>query len=403
MRTADQAVRLVEFVTLFASSGTERQVMNLAFGLDPARFDIEFACLKRWGDLLERIEASGRPIREYRVASLMAPSTLGLQLRFARDLRRRRIEIVHTYGFWTNVFGIPAARLAGTPVVIGAIRDTCDHITPAQRRAQRLACRLADAVLVNAEAIKRRLVEDGYDGDRIGVIANGVDLTPFEEARERGGLHRELGFPADAPVVAVFARLHPVKGIEYFLDAAGEVARQVPAARFLVVGEDRVVRNGAIVASDYRAELEARAARAGLAGRLVFTGFRRDVAAMLSDVSVSVLPCVANEGLSNSLLESMAAGVPVVATTVGGNPEVVEDGITGLLVRPRDAGALARAMVTLLADGELQARLGRAARRRVADRFSLEHMVRQTEGFYLDLLAKKAKRHPVPQLSEGRA
>lgn len=400
--SAREAVKVLQFVTLLASSGTERQVMNLAFGLDGERFDVRFACLKRWGDLLEQVEASGRELREYRIGSLFAPKTLRLQLAFARDLRREGVHVVHTYGFWTNVFGIPAARLAGTPVVVGAIRDTCDHISPAQRRAQRLVCRLADAILVNAEAIKERLVADGYDGDRITVITNGVDLTPFERPHERGRVRRELGLPAEGPLVAVFARLHPVKGIEYFLEAAARVGVRFPAARFLVVGEDRIVRDGAIVASPYREELEAGAARLGLGGRVVFTGFRRDVPELLAEVSVSVLPCIANEGLSNSVLESMAAGVPVVATTVGGNAEVVEDGSTGLLVPPRDAEALARAIGTLLEDQDRARRLGRAARQRVADRFSVEQMVRRTERFYLDLLDRKRKREPLARLSEGR-
>jgi glycosyltransferase involved in cell wall biosynthesis len=397
------AIKVLQFLTLFATSGTERQVMNLAFGLDPSQFDVHFACLKRWGDLLQRIAASGKPLSEYRIASLLSARTLRLQLQFARDLRTNAIQVVHTYGFWTNVFGIPAARLAGTPVVVGAIRDTCDQITPAQRRVQRLACRLADAILVNADAIKQRLASDGYDAERITVITNGIDFAPFHRAPEPGRLRRELGLPTGAPLVAVFARLHPVKGIEYFLEAATGVSARFPAARFLVVGEGCIVRDGVVVESPYKQELKARAHRLGLADRVVFTGFRSDVPALLAEVSVSVLPCISNEGLSNSVLESMAAGVPVVATTVGGNPEVVQDGVTGLLVPPRDAGALARAICTVLQDRELAGRLGHAGRQHVIEHFSNEQMVRRTERFYLGLLEKKKQRRPAAELWEGTA
>jgi glycosyltransferase involved in cell wall biosynthesis len=209
--------------------------------------------------------------------------------------------------------------------------------------------------------------------------------------------------PVEAPLVAVFARLHPVKGIEYFLDAAASLAARFPLARFLVVGEGCIVRDGVIVPSPYRHELEDYAARLGLAERVVFTGFRRDVPELLREVAVSVLPCISNEGLSNSVLESMAAGAPVVATTVGGNPEIVEDGRTGLLVPPADSGALAGAIARLLEDRELAERLGRAARQRVADHFSVEQMVRRTERLYVDLLGRKRRPQPAAQLSEGAA
>jgi glycosyltransferase involved in cell wall biosynthesis len=397
--SGDEAVRLLQFLTLFAVGGTERQVMNLARGLDPSRFEVHFACLKRVGEYVEEIERSGRPLTEYPIDRMYGPKTWRRQAQLARDLRRAGIRLVHTYGFWTNVFGIPAARLAGTPAVVGAVRDTCDDLTPAQRRVQRLACRLADAVVVNAEAIKRRLVDDGWDPAHITVIRNGVDLAPFDRPREPGRVRRELGLPPDAPLVAVFARLTPVKGIEYFLEAAKAVADRFPEARFLVVGEARLIRDGVAIEGPCKRDLQARAARLGLADRVVFTGFRPDVPDVLAEVAVSVLPCVLNEGLSNSVLESMAAGVPVVATTVGGNPEVVEDGVTGFLVPPRDGAALARGIGVLLSDRARAAGLGRAARSAVERKFSTGELVRRTERFYQELLERKA---PATRPAAGR-
>lgn len=387
-----EAVKVVQFVTLFAIGGTERQVMHLGLGLDPSRFDVHFACQRRFGQFLPEIERSGKPLAEYRIDRLYGSKALRRQLQFTRDLRRDGIQVVHTYGFWANVFGIPAARLAGTPLVVAGIRDTCDHLTPVQRLVQRLVCRLADAIVVNAAAIKQRLVADGYDAEQITVITNGIDLARFGRRPEPGRLRRELDLPDNAPLVAVFARLDPVKGIEYFLEAAASVSARFPAARFLVVGEGRVFRDGALVGErPYKRELKAYAARLGLGERALFTGVRQDVPELLEEVSVSVMPCVLNEGLSNSVLESMAAGVPVVATSVGGNPEVVQDGITGLMVPPRDAGALARAICTILEDRDLAGRLGRAGRQYVADRFSVERMVRQTEQFYFSLLARRTQ------------
>jgi len=378
-------IKLLQFTTLFAIGGTERHVMNLAKGLDPSRFELHLGCLKRWGEFLNEIEARKIPLTEYRISSLYRPQTFRQQLRFAGYLKRNKIQIVHSYNFHANVFAIPAARLAGAPVIVASIRDTGTHLTPMQRRAQRLSCRLADWIVVNAEAVRESLVTDGYDAAKISVIRNGVDLARFG-TRNGSRLRDELGLPARAPVIAMLSRLNRLKGGEYFLEAAAIVAARFREARFLIVGDAAVVRDGAVVkGGDYRRELEGCVARLGLGGRVIFTGFRLDVPELLSEVAVSVLPSL-SEGLSNTLLESMAAGVPVVATRVGGNQETVEDGRTGLLVPPCDAAALGDAICRLLKDGELAARFGEAGRRRVAEYFSLARMVRETEGFYQDLV-----------------
>jgi glycosyltransferase involved in cell wall biosynthesis len=255
---------------------------------------------------------------------------------------------------------------------------------------------------VNAEAIRAWLVEEGFRAEKIVVIRNGIDVNRFLGRGDGARIRHELGLPAGVPLVAVLSRLHQLKGLEYFLEAAAEVGRRVPSARFLVVGDRMTVRGGEVVSENaYRAELEEYARRLGLEGRVAFTGFRLDVPELLSEVSVSVLPSL-SEGLSNTILESMAAGVPVVATTVGGNPEAVDNGVTGLLVPPRDARALAGAIASLLENPGLSRGLGEAARRRVAERFSLDVMVRQTELLYQELLESSARgrsRSATPQPS----
>jgi glycosyltransferase involved in cell wall biosynthesis len=386
-----EVVRVLQFLAAFAMGGTERQAFNLAHGLDRSRFEPHFACFRVMGDFLADIEATRSPLRKYEIKRLYGGRTLRQQLRFARDLRQSGVDVVHAYGFYANVFAIPAARLAGVHAIVASIRDTGDHLTPNQRRVQRLACYLADAILVNAEAVKQRLVGEGYDGDRITVIGNGVTLSRFGPRNGNGRRRRELGFPPEAPLVAVFCRLNRLKGVDHFLEAAARVATRFPYARFAVVGEGRVVENGVIVEGAYRRELEAQAARLGLGGRVVFTGLRGDVPELLGEVTVSVLPSL-SEGLSNAILESMAAGVPVVATAVGGNAEAVKDGVTGLLVPPGNSAALAGAICTLLEDEGLATRFGRAGRQRVEERFSEERMVRDTQQFYLSLLARKGRR-----------
>lgn len=385
MTPADR-IRLLKFTTLFAIGGTERHVMNFVAHLDSSRFDLRLACMKRMGEFLGEIEARRIPLAEYKINRLYGPRALAQQLRFARDLQASRTQIVHTYGFYPNTFAVPAARMARTPVVIASIRDTGVYLRPWQKRAQKLMCRAADLVLVNADAIRRSLIDDGYPAERIQVIRNGVSPSAFVQRSSGHRLRAELGVAPEAPIVAMLSRLNGLKGVDDFLHAAAKVAVRVPNARFLIIGDGVHMQNGAIVKNGgYCDALKQSAARLGLADRLVFTGFRMDVPSLLSECAVSVLPSL-SEGLSNTLLESMAAGVPVVATNVGGNPEVVQEGRTGFLVPTQNPEALAHRICRVLMDRVLAAQMGDAGRQRVSEHFSIERMLRDTERLYQDLL-----------------
>jgi len=375
MRTMpSNRIKLLQMLTNFHIGGTERQVANLARGIDASQFDLHLACLHNSGELLAELETLRVPRSEFRIGRLYSPKTLWQGVRLAQYVRRNLIQIVHSYGFYPNVFTVPVARLAGASIVVASIRNTCDLLTPLQRRLQKLVCRLADCVLVNAEAIRENLVEEGYDPSKIVVIRNGITLSRFAKRERAAVIRQELGFPPTARLVGVFSRLNPMKGIPYFLDAATVLAERFPDVCFLVVGDGAIKR-----------ELEEQARRMGLGRRIAFTGFRSDVPELLSEAAVSVLPSL-SEGTSNTLLESMAAGIPVIATRVGGNPEVIEDGVSGLLVPPRDSAALAAATARLLEDEALAARLGEAGMRRVSELFSIEGSVHETEHLYQRLV-----------------
>jgi glycosyltransferase involved in cell wall biosynthesis len=389
---SDGRVRLLKVVPTLMCGGTEHQFMALGRGLDPGRFALEFACLRRLGGFAAELDARRIPLREYGIRTFVSVNAVAQQARLASDVRRTKTEIVHAYGFYGNVFAIPAARLAAAPVVIASIRDCGVYLTPRQQTVQRHVCRLADCVLVNAEAVKRWLIGQGYDPARIVVIRNGVDLERFSHPPDAGRVRRELGVPMSAPIVAVASRLHPLKGIEHFLEAAAVVGRRFPDVWFLVIGETSPAERS------YLDVLAGLAARLGIHDRVVFTGLRDDVPSLLACAAVSVMPSL-NEALSNVLLESMAAGVPVVATRVGGTPEAVQDGITGLLVPPGDSGALARAVDRLLSDPEFASRLGRSGRQLVTRQFSMDVMVQATERLYHALLDKR-RRAPIGAATE---
>lgn len=374
---AAERIPILTFLTNFLIGGTERQVVNLVKNHDRERFDVHLACFRLKGPLLREMDAAGVALAEYPITTLPSLRTLWQQLRLARYVRKCRVRVVHSFGFYANVFTIPAARIAGADVIVASIRDTGDHLTRVQKTLQKWICRAADHVLVNATAVRDVLVAQGYDAAHISVIPNGIDMARFQDCTRARALRVELGLPQDAPVVAVFSRLNRLKGIEYFLEAAAALIQRFPAVRFLIVGDS--------ISQTYRDELEARAAALGLGGRVTFTGFRSDVPELLSEVCVSVLPSL-SEGLSNVVLEAMAAGVPIVATRVGGTPEMVEDGVTGVLVPVRDSGALAHAIAELLADPARRSAMGAAAQREVKERFSLQATVKSTELLYERLL-----------------
>jgi len=376
--------RVLNVVPTLMCGGTENQFMTLARMLDRVRFDVEFACLRRWGGFVDELLARNIPLTDYPVPTFCSLQAIAQQARLTRHIRRRRIQIVHAYNFYGNVFATPPARLVA-PVVIASIRDRAPYLTRMQKRVQRYACQFADCILVNADAVKDWLIGDGYDASKIAVIRNGVDLARFDNLPAQSNVRRELGLAENTPLVGVVSRLTRLKGLEDFLEAAAIVRSRIPAARFLVAGETNPMDR------DYLRELQEHAARCGVAEHVTFTGIRNDVPAVLASFTVAVMPSL-NEALSNVVLESMAAGAPTVATRVGGTPEAVVDGITGILVPPADSAALADAIVHLLSNPQLAAHLGCAARARIADHFSVRRMVRATEDLYTDLLERKQRR-----------
>lgn len=370
-------INLLQILTSFQIGGTERQVANLALGVDSSKFALHLACLRNFGELLADLERLHVPKPEFRIGKLYAPWTVWQAVRLASYLRTNRIQIVHSYGFYPNVFTVPVAKLVGAPIIVASIRDTGNLLTPMQTRLQKLVCRFADCVLVNAEAIRENLLEQGYDPSKIVVIRNGIVMARFAKREPNERLRRDLGIPLSARLVAVFSRLNRMKGVQYFLDAAIVLAARFPDVCFLVAGD-----------GGSRKELEEHAGRLGLGRRIVFTGFRTDVPDLLSEATISVLPSL-SEGTSNTLLESMAAGVAVIATRVGGNIEVVEDEISGLLVPPRDSAALVAATSRLLEDPGMALRLGQAGLRRVSEIYSISGSVHETELLYQRLASVK--------------
>jgi len=371
----------LHFVTSFHVGGTERHVTNLLQAHDKCRFDSFIGSLNAAGPFLSELGDMAECVVEFPVSRLYGPATWAQQMRAARYLRANRIQVLNAYGFYANCFAIPAARIAAVPAIIASIRDTRTTWTLNQRRVERWICRLAHSVVTNAEAGKLILMEEGYDADKITVIPNGIDIERFRAPEQKSTIRQDFGIPAHAPLVGVVARIDECKGLEYFLEAAALISRKLPKVRFVIVGDTAADHQS------YRSALEERSRQLGLGDKLAFTGCRTDIPGTLAELDLSVLSSL-SEGLPNAALESMAAGVPMVATRVGGIPEIIADEVSGLLVPPRDAGRLAAAMERSLRSPDVSRAYASRAQAAVEAGFSRERMVRSTEEHYLSLLRR---------------
>ncbi len=292
-----------------------------------------------------------------------------------RLIRLRGVAILHAHEFFMNTLGLMASRLTGVPLV-ATVHGKNYYADRLRRRiAYRLVGRFAGRMVTVSEDNKRFLAERiGIPRSRVQVIPNGVPLD--QNASEAGisALRKALGLNHHNEIVGTVGSLYPVKGHKYLIDAARAVLRRFQEAVFLIVGRGGLLE-----------ELEAQADQLGIASHLRFLGHREDVRDLLSVCDVFVLPSL-SEGLPLALLEAMAAGVPAVATRVGGVGEVLEDRKTGLLVPPGDSRALAQGIMTLLEDRSLARELADAARGMVASRFSLTGMVHAYQDLYSELI-----------------
>lgn len=380
-------IRLLKVLTTFFSGGTEGQVLNLARNLDRQQFDLRLACFRKDGNMLEEFEKLQVPISEFRIKKLYHPQTYLQQLRFASHLRQQRIQIVHAYNFYANVFALPAARLAGVPVVLASIRDRGVYLTSAQKKAQKWACSFADRVMVNCDSIRDWLLEQGYQTSRIEVIKNGIDMSLYTGRLAGSKFREELGIAESAPIIMLLSRLNRQKGVDDFIKAASRLKDSHPDARFVIVGSKlQYVPNESNEVHQYMTELKQLAQSLDVERQVIFAGSRKDTPAVLAEAAISVLPSY-SEGLSNSILESMAAGIPTVATAVGGNPELIKENVNGLLVPVQSPVALALAIAKILDNPLLAKRLGKKARQMASESFSLTRMVAATEALYLDHLS----------------
>ena len=363
-----------------SSGGAETQLYQLAAGLNPALFKPILIQLSPDDSLpaakgrIGNLDLFHFPIRKF----YNAPGIYRIG-QICRLARLERVQIIHTFFEKSEVVGWLTSKFSPIPIWVTSRRDLGFKRKKSYREIFKFSSRSCERIIANCLAVKDQAVrEENLPPQKIEVIYNGLDLSQYEMALQNGSLRTELGLSPETPLVGMVANFNfEIKGHRYFVEAAKALSDRATGAVFLLVGDGPL-----------RKKYEQMADELGLKERVRFLGKRNDVPAILSSLDIAVLSST-SEGLPNVILESMAAGRPVVATDAGGSSELVSDGMNGYLVPPADSRAMAEAIESLLRNPEDAVEMGRMGKSMVQDKFSRKHMVENYEKLYVALLNEK--------------
>lgn len=352
--------------------GAEKHILNLAGAVDLQAVELTVCCLFS----APFVEAATRAGIRALAVPMCSKADFAVIRKLSGLIQSGKFDIVHTHGVRANLLGRLAARQAGKKKVITTVHSLLerDYQGMALRYANNLAERatrsLTDHFIAVSQGLKDRLVAGGIPAKSITVIYNGIlldGLRPFDAAETA---LKEKYSDNEAPLVGIVARLHAVKGHRYFIEAAQKILLQRPATRFLIVGD-----------GPYRPVLEKLVGSMGVSDRVVFTGFVEDVYSLMAELDLLVISSLW-EGFGLTAIEAMVLGVPVVATEVGGLPEVVQHGKTGLLAPPADAAALAKSIVWMLDHPQEAREMAAKGGDMVRLKFTAGEMARRTVELY---------------------
>jgi glycosyltransferase involved in cell wall biosynthesis len=348
--------------------GCERDLTKLALGLDRSLFLPHVGCFRDQGMRAAELREAGIPIVRFPVTSFRSPSFLKGVLAFRRYTSEHGIRLLHTFDAPTNVFGIAAARLTGMRPALASQLWFLETIQRQLWALHRLSLRYADAVVVNSHAVEKQLLErEGFAARHIHVSHNGVETEVFTPRSQ--GAAAENGV-----VIGAVCALRAEKRLDVLIDAFAQVRRQYPASRLLIVGSGEMLP-----------ALEQQTARLGLGESCTFEPAQSDVAPWLRRLDVFVM-CSESESFPNSLLEAMACGCCVIGSDVGGIPELIESGRSGLLFRSGDAHDLAARLFDVLEGQVFRLSLAAQAARRAREHFSMQQAVARMGQLYSSLI-----------------
>jgi L-malate glycosyltransferase len=370
----DRKIRILFLIDKLGVGGTERQLVELMRRLDPGKFKLFLGCLAGVESAIHKFLPDDVKVKTFLldIGSTYSLAALVGMSRLIRFIRAESIDIVQCYFPKAKVIGCLAGKLAGAKT-ISCMRDLGLNVNFANMLPLRLADFCTDRFLVNSLGVKDYLVRrQRVRSDLIDVVVNGVDMTKYQLSTpaERAENKIKLGIDPAAIVIGVIANPFPVKGFTYFVQGAALVHREYEKTHFVIVGK-----------GPQEEALRRQAVELRMGDKFLFSGRCDDVGPYLRSFDIGVL-CSLSEGFSNSILEYMAAGLPVVATRVGGNQEQVRDGVTGFLVPPGESQALAHALIRLVREENLRVTMSEKAIQACRAQFSMDRMIARMDEYY---------------------
>jgi glycosyltransferase involved in cell wall biosynthesis len=373
---------VVHLVEALGIGGIERLVATVATGLPVDKYQVQVWCAISGGSIADDLRAKGIEVRILGITSYYNPLSF---LRLARMLRLVRPDIVHTHTYFVNTLGRIAAKLAGIPVILTHVHSTYWTYSKRNLFIEKILSRVTDRIICCSNAVKEFVVShEGVETEKTITIYNGVQVRPGP--LDRSAIRIKLGLDSTDFVIVTIGSLFAHKGHKYFIEALTRVKKNQRSIKYLIVGDGPL-----------RETLHAYVRDSGLEHAVRFIGEKKDIGEFLVSADIYVQPSCAREGLGMSILEAMAYGKPVIATTIGGIPEAVDNGVTGLLVPPGDSAALAEALGVLLHDNSKRENLGREGAGRFALKFSADTFLHEIDSLYVDCL-EQTKNH-----SRGKA
>lgn len=369
-----EKLRILHVIDSFDIGGTETQMVQIACRLVQRGHFVTVAALRGGGVLEASLRKAGIRIIEFpKRRGLFSFQGIFQLMRLARFIRREKFDAVHAHDLWSNLMAVPAARLAGSPVILSSQRNMA-HIpwyTPFRRKIIRVVHGMASGVIVNSEAIRELLATEFHVARaRVHLLHNGVDFGRFRDVHVN---RRDIlpSVSSNGKWILHIANMNSeVKGHAVLIDAARVISACIGEVHFILIGDGPL-----------RSRLEDQAREAKLENLVHFVGRRNDTAELLGCADLFLFPSLA-EGMPNAVLEAAAAGLPIVATSVGGIPEIIENGLNGILVPPGDSQALADASLRLLSNHELSSQLGRAAQATIQAKFGFDKLADALTGLY---------------------
>jgi len=358
---------------LFGYAGTERHLLALTSSLDRSRFTPHVACFRSSSKVIQDFQEAGVPCTTFEMTRIYGIDALKNALKIRRYIMENNISILQTFHPKADLYCPLVGKLSSVPLIISSRRDL--GYNRSNIVVQKFINRFVDWIIAPSDIVREfTMRQEKVPESKFRIIYNGVDTDHYKPLENKKDMRLKLGLPEKGTIVVNVSNLYKIKGVDLFIRAARSVADVISDTVFVIIGDGREKQN----LLDLTAEL-------GMGDRIIFTGNIANVVEYLGSADLYVCSSL-SEGFSNSILEAMAMGLPVVATDVGGNPEAVTNGVTGFLVEKGHVTDIAEKIISILRDPELGSSLGRCGRRVTEEKFSLKKMIREYEGLYSELI-----------------